>query len=351
MPPKAASSARALEAILPLIAAGQPYEAHQKARTFASRYSKSAQYDTAIDVLFQSARELLKIRQQGSGTDLSGFLVDVYEAKGEAVTDESRSRLTQLIALAGPDGAWRKTIIDKSIAWSAKAGPHPAGDPDLHHYVGELLYKEGSFDAAESHFLNAGKRDSARSLAEMFVEWAGAEGPIGPFALRGTLPYLQNGHILAARTFICHLVSQSTSKRPDLLSRLQPGPIPIGKPSDGGEQDEIIFTKDSALNFSQLAVRACQRAQGEKNKQMREAWVRLCGTYQSKGGVIAEREVRKALIDLAELYFAIPPPRGAQQNPLGDMISAMFGGGGGPGSAPTRRVLAPAAPTSTPGLD
>ena len=25
--------------------------------------------------------------------------------------------------------------------WSAKAGPHPGGDPDLHHYVGELLYK------------------------------------------------------------------------------------------------------------------------------------------------------------------------------------------------------------------
>ncbi len=27
---------------------------------------------------------------------------------------------------------------------------------------------------------------------------------------------------------------------------------------------------------------------------MREAWVRLCGTYQSKGGVIAKPEVRKA---------------------------------------------------------
>ena len=66
-------------------------------------------------------------------------------------------RLTQLIALAGPSGGWRKTIIDKSIAsvplaysfssrwitprWSAKHGVCPAGDQDLHHYVGELLYK------------------------------------------------------------------------------------------------------------------------------------------------------------------------------------------------------------------
>ncbi|KAG1801185.1 hypothetical protein EV424DRAFT_1586315 [Suillus variegatus] len=57
------SSSRALNAILPLVASGQPYEAHQKTRTFTSRYSKSGQYDTAIDVLFQSARELLKVSQ------------------------------------------------------------------------------------------------------------------------------------------------------------------------------------------------------------------------------------------------------------------------------------------------
>jgi hypothetical protein len=92
MPASAVASARALGAILPLITSGQPYEAHQKARTFASRYSKSSQYDTAIEVLFQSARELLKTGQQGSGVDLASFLIDVYESKGEAVSDESRGR-------------------------------------------------------------------------------------------------------------------------------------------------------------------------------------------------------------------------------------------------------------------
>ena len=90
MPRSAVSSTRALKAILPLIPAGQAYEAHQKARTFASRYQKTAQYDTAIDVLFQSARELLKAGQQGSGTDLTLFLIDIYEAKGDDVNDESK---------------------------------------------------------------------------------------------------------------------------------------------------------------------------------------------------------------------------------------------------------------------
>ena len=101
MPP-APSSSRALAAILPQIASGQAYEAHQKARTFASRYVKSAQYDTAIDVLFQSERELLKAGQPGSGTDLASFLLDVYESKGERVTDESRG-MSSLIHQKGRD--------------------------------------------------------------------------------------------------------------------------------------------------------------------------------------------------------------------------------------------------------
>lgn len=85
----ASSSSRALNAILPQISSA-PYEAHQKARTFASRYNKSGQYDTAIDVLFQSARELLKTGQPGSGVDLAGFMLDVYDTKGQSVTPESR---------------------------------------------------------------------------------------------------------------------------------------------------------------------------------------------------------------------------------------------------------------------
>lgn len=27
------------------------------------------------------------------------------------------------------------------LRWTAKNGPWPAGDPDLQHYIGELLYK------------------------------------------------------------------------------------------------------------------------------------------------------------------------------------------------------------------
>ncbi|KAF8645850.1 hypothetical protein AX16_007508 [Volvariella volvacea WC 439] len=325
------SSARALNAILPQIPTS-PYEAHQKARTFASRYVKSGQFDTAIDVLFQSARELFKTGQAGSGVDLTGFLLDVYEAKGEGVTAESRDRITQLIALTGPEGAWRKTTIDKAVAWSAKHGTHPAGDPNLHHYVGELLYKEGEFPAAEPHFLASGQRDSARLLADAFIQWASSVEHYGEFALRGVLPYLENGNILAARTFIIHFVSNL----PNSLLITSTPPIQVGT-------IEVVLTANSLINFAQLAVVTCQRAQGEKSKLLRESWIRLCGTYQSQGGVLAQPEVRKVLNEIATLYFDIPPPKNQAANPFGDIFSSLLGGPA-PGQ-PTRRVLAPSSGT------
>ena len=30
-------------------------------------------------------------------------------------------------------------------SWSAKHGSYPSGDPDLQHYIGELLYKGTAF--------------------------------------------------------------------------------------------------------------------------------------------------------------------------------------------------------------
>ncbi|GJJ08722.1 hypothetical protein Clacol_002941 [Clathrus columnatus] len=321
MPP-AASSSKALNAILPQIATF-PYEAHQKARTFASRYVKASQFDVAIDVLFQSARELLKVGQQGSGTDLGCFLIDVYDSKPEPISEEAKSRLTQLIALAGSN---------------AKVGTCPAGDPDLHHYVGELLLKgkvfqviklnlvlllstglEGILDQAEPHFLAAGKRDSARLLAKLALEWLGDSPDVGKFASRGVIPYLSEGNILAARTFLSHFLSQLLTVRPDILA--EKTPLILGETSD-----EIYVTTDQVLNFLQLAIRTCQRAQGDKNKTIREAWVRLCGSYQSKGGLMSEPVMRKALAEIGQLYFSIPMPR-TQANPLQDMFSSLFGGG------------------------
>jgi len=161
------------------------------------------------------------------------------------------------------------------------------------------------------------------------------------------LPYLENGNVLAARTFIIHFVQRITVAHPTLTADVQPNPIPLA------DIDEITLTTDSMLNFAQLAVRVCQRAQGDKNKVMRECWIRLCVTYQSLGGPLAQNEIRRALGQIAELYFAIVLPRGQAANPLGDMFSALMGGppGGGAQAPQRRRLPPPAANPTTAGLD
>lgn len=94
--------------------------------------------------------------------------------------------------------------------------------------------------------------------------------------------YLQNGNILAARTFIKHF----TAGVPSSLRLDGDSVISVG------EKDEVIMTEDSLVNFAQMAVLTCQRAQGDQNKVMRESWVRLCGTYQARVAQLATPEMR-----------------------------------------------------------
>lgn len=81
-------------------------------------------------------------------------------------------------------------------------------------------------------------------------------------------------------------VNKIIAARPSLASSLEISPLQVT------DSSEVVLTTDNVLNFCQLAVLACQRANAEKNKIMRESWVRLCGTYQSRGGVLASKEVR-----------------------------------------------------------
>jgi len=92
-----------------------------------------------------------------------------------------------------------------------------------------------------------------------------------------------NGNIQASKTFIKHF----TAGLPSSLKLKSNSTIPVG------QEDEVTMTKDSLVNFSQMAVLTCQRAQGDQSKVMRESWVRLSGTYQSKVGLLSTPGMRK----------------------------------------------------------
>jgi hypothetical protein len=218
------------------------------------------------------------------------------------------------------------------------------------HDLWAILTKsaEGEFEQAEPHFLASGNRDSARLLAEMMVQWCGSKHSPGPFALHGTIPwvidpkdrhiffshhrfdrYLQNGNILAAHTFVTHFTSRIVTTRPDVATTPS---LPI---SDTWVQ----VTADPLLNFAQLVVFTCERAQGGAAREPREAWMRLCATYQAlsvTSDLLTHPEVHKTLYELGELYFDIPPPRSQAANPMAEILSGLLGVGAPTG---TKRVL------------
>ena len=116
--------------------------------------------------------------------------------------------------------------------------------------------------------------------------------------------YLQNGNILAAHTFITHFTATLISRYPSRRYPSESTSLSVGSPEN--PSGEVTLTTDPVLNFCQLAVLTCQRAQGDRNKATRESWVRLCGTYQSKGGVLASPPVRTVRFFLLPTRIPLP---------------------------------------------
>lgn len=343
----------ALSSILTQVSSGDFYSAHQKARTTSARLLSKAASPTALDtkaseaatLLWQVSKALLEKGQVGSGVDLAGLLVGVWKARGVECGERERAQVTQVIALVGPAGSWRKTYTDAVFSWSGKTGSGPAGDAAIHGYLGEVLYKEKSYELASQHLLICPTQDAGRTLASVMYDWAqldpeGLTG-LGRYGARGLFSYLEYQAILPARSFLAHFLSLALSSNPELLVVRFPFPPPASPLAkfDPSVEDEIYVTKLASLNFLQLCLRTCQTGAGEaveKTKAvdgvMREAkgkgrlgWQGLLGRYEKEVSWLRRADVKESTTEMGHLYFGIKPPRPAG-NAMMDMLGSMFGG-------------------------
>jgi len=67
-----------------------PYSAHQKALTTTARLAQSGHTPLAIEILFSTSRELLKLGEAGSGVELGVRMVQVMGDAEVTVDDKSR---------------------------------------------------------------------------------------------------------------------------------------------------------------------------------------------------------------------------------------------------------------------
>ncbi|KAH6648830.1 DUF410 domain-containing protein [Truncatella angustata] len=317
------------------IGEGSYYEAQQQCRVVAARYTKAANWDAAIDILYNVAQSLLKAGQGGSGGDLCVLLVDTYKQAELKPDASNKGKLLTCLRLFEAGEPTRKKFVGEMIGWSSKFGEFPAGDPELHHVAGSLYAEEHETSDAERHLV-LGTKDSAEVLAKMEYEWFKEDDAhtAALYASRAILPYLLTANVRAANTAYRYFTSS--------LNQDKGSAIGVQDVSSNSA-DIRIFPSIPLLNFLGLLLLAVQRGSADLYKQ-------LTTKYASH---IKEVEIwHEPLEMIAEMYFGIQRPR--QSNPLMDMMSGLLGGGGGGAAAAGSRRPAVKAPTPLPtaeGLD
>ncbi|THX14268.1 DUF410-domain-containing protein [Aureobasidium pullulans] len=309
---------------------GQFYEAHQQLRVIASRYTKSSDWASAVDLLSSGASMLLKAGQGASGGDLCMFLMDVY-GKAELKPDTTnKARLLSLLR-EFPDGEpTRKRFAGEVIGWSSKLGEYPAGDPELHHVIGTLYAQDGEAIEAEKH-LTLGTSDSPAAFSALEYDWYTSDEPsTAPlYAARAVFPYLLVGNLRAANKAFLLFTSKLSSSNPGL------GVQEV----DSASSDLRVYPSLPLLNFLGLLLLAIEKGSADVFKQLKSHYA----SYIKDAGNWDE-----ALAQVGEMYFGIKTP--SQSNPLFDMMSSFMGGGGSGNQKPASRRVE-AAPAPAPALD
>jgi hypothetical protein len=297
---------------------GAYYEAHQQLRVVSQRYIKAHNYDAAIDILCSGAEALLKAGQNSSGCDLCLMLVGVYKTGSLAPSATSRARLIQLISLIPPEEPGRKRFINEAIAWSSKHGEYPAGDPELHHFIGKLLAQEDDTYEAEKHLV-VGTKESAETFADMLYEWYTEDEPhTAPiYAARAVLPYMLIGNLRDATrlltTFTRKLIENNSSLA---VQEVQTASV-----------DCKVVPSLPLLNFLNLLLLACQTGGQDMFRNLKSHY---------SNSLMEVPHWNEPLEQIGEIYFGIQIRRPAS---IFDMMGSMFGGT--PNSVPQSRQIPP----------
>lgn len=292
----------------------------------ASRYTKASDWPSATDILFRGAQSLLQAGQGGSGGDLCIFLVDVFNKSETKPDASSRGKLITLLRAFPPNEPTKKKFVAEMIAWSAKHGDYPAGDPEIHHVAGsayaegtspECLARSGAdtitelepYDA-ERHLV-LGTKDSPEALANLEFAWYSADdshtAPL--YAARGALPYLLAGNLRAANKFFLLFTSRLASK-----PGLQTQHVATNT------SDLRVYPSLPLLNFLALLLLSVERGDPSLFRQLKSHYA----------ANLKDTNWDEALEQIGEMYFGIRIPK--QGNPMFDMLGSMFGGGMGGGA-------------------
>jgi len=250
------------------------------------------------------ARALLDAGQSGSGADLCLLLIEVYKAAQLAPDAVSKSRLIELITIMPPEEPSRKRFINEIVAWTMKFGEFPAGDPEIHHFVGNIYAQEDDIYEAEKHLV-LGTRESPDVLARMLYAWYTEDEPrTAPnYIARAIFSYLLVGNLREASRSLHVFIQQMVHDHPELVVQQVQSPA----------ADFRVFPSLPLLNFLGLLELAARAGGAEVFRSLR-------AHYASQLNEVPAWE--EALEQIGDVYFGIQIRRQAN---IFDMMGSMFG--------------------------
>ncbi|KAI9261759.1 hypothetical protein BY458DRAFT_459250 [Sporodiniella umbellata] len=300
---------KTLQKLRESVNAGTYYEAHQMYRTVARRYNKQQKYGDTIRLLHDGAILLLQHKQTGSGSDLANYMLDTYKLAELSVDETSLDRIVEILNLLPPTEAGRKAFMNNAIRWTKGDERYPDGDPELHDFVGTLLYHEKKYNQAEDHLL-LGTEHSAQLLGRLAYEWAMEEESVhqGIYLARVVLQYVAGKDIRFANLAFEQFIEAGNQPVVDAHEVRK-------APAD--EPTQVNLYQDPWMNFTQLLLLTIQRDGSD-------LFMELKSKYQSLYG--GEKNFVELMEDIGFVYFNIPKPK-KQGNMLQEMMASLFSGG------------------------
>lgn len=257
-------------------------------------------------------------------------MLDVYN-KAEVKPDAaSKARVLSVLRAFPKSEPTKKKFVNEMVAWSAKFGEFPAGDPELHHVAGTLYadgmghvhiftlwperwqaklnFTEDEVYDAERHLI-LGTKDSPEYLARTEYDWyLEDESQMAPiYAARAIIPYLLTGNLRAANKAFLLFTSRLSSSTPG----------PVVQEVSSSSSDLRVYPTLPLFNFLGLLLLAVQRGEA--------SLFRMLKTHYAANLKELDGAWDDALAQIGEMYFGIKIP--SQSNPLFDMMGSMLMGG------------------------
>ncbi|ODV73569.1 protein GET4 [Cyberlindnera jadinii NRRL Y-1542] len=289
------------------IAEGDYYEAHQTLRTIANRNVRSKSYGDAIDLLYHGAQILLQSSQPATGSDLTSYLIDVYNESDTKVTTESKARLIQLISLFDPQEPSLKHVGVEAVNWSINHGECQYGDGDIHNALGQKFVECDSLAYEAERHLVLGNSHSLDTYVKHIWSWYQQDSEksnIGLYVSRCVLNYLFIQNVKNANQALDELLTLFTTEYPSFkYEQITESSVSVK-----------LFDSLPLLNFVQFLLRVVSTGDPKLFNV-------LVGRYSP---TLDSCELKDAVAYIGQLYFGIQVPK--QVNLLQNLMSGFLGG-------------------------